>query len=70
MSDIQSRFQCPACKLVCGHVWGLHGGSAWVRIEPKQVEFYSLTERPLGRRGAAGARRKLGSIADDLEKLR
>ena len=35
-------FQCPACKLVCGHVWGLHGGSAWVRIEPAQVEFYDL----------------------------
>ena len=35
-------FQCPACKLVCGHVWGLRGGSAWVRIEPQQVEFYGL----------------------------
>lgn len=44
--NIGSVMQCPACKLVCGHVIPKAGGRAWVRIEPAQVEFYRLLVPP------------------------
>jgi hypothetical protein len=42
-SQILGRcFQCPACKMVWAHVYPKDGGRAWIRVDPRDVEFYHL----------------------------
>lgn len=38
-------FQCPACKIVWGHVYPQGGGRAWIKISDQDVSFHRLLER-------------------------
>lgn len=44
--NIGKVFQCPSCKLVCGHVVPKAGGRAWVKISDAEVKFYRLLDEP------------------------
>lgn len=44
--NIGRVFQCPSCKLVCGHVVSKAGGRAWVKISDADVKFYRLLDEP------------------------
>lgn len=39
-------FQCPACKEVCARVIPKGGGSAWITVGQRDVEFYDLLDFP------------------------
>jgi len=44
--NIGQVFECPSCKVVCGHVVPKRGGRAWVQIRDEDVKFYGLLDEP------------------------
>lgn len=45
--NIGRVFQCPWCRLVCGHVTPQNGGRAWVRISDDDVALYGLLKHDI-----------------------